>query len=118
MSHALATVLHRGRKAASNIMSACLASSREARWETGLLEVRSASTGRGRANSKLKTLLGMDGWKSEIRNPKFRQPFPTISSGLTSSSNLSAVSRPSSTAASFSVVPSAWAFFATLAALS
>jgi len=33
MSHALATVLHRGRKAASNIMSACLASSREARWE-------------------------------------------------------------------------------------
>jgi dCMP deaminase len=28
MSHALATVLHRGRKAASNIMSACLASSR------------------------------------------------------------------------------------------
>jgi putative ABC transport system ATP-binding protein len=34
MSHALATVLHRGRKAASNIMSACLASSREARRET------------------------------------------------------------------------------------
>ena len=31
MSHALATVLHGGRKAASNIMSACLASSREAR---------------------------------------------------------------------------------------
>jgi hypothetical protein len=28
MSHALATVLHRGRKAASNLMSACLASSR------------------------------------------------------------------------------------------
>jgi len=28
MSHALATVLHRGRKAASNVMSACLASSR------------------------------------------------------------------------------------------
>jgi len=28
MSHALATVLHSGRKAASNIMSACLASSR------------------------------------------------------------------------------------------
>ncbi len=27
MSHALATVLHRGRKAASNIMAACLASS-------------------------------------------------------------------------------------------
>jgi hypothetical protein len=25
MSHALATVLHRGRKAASNIISACLA---------------------------------------------------------------------------------------------
>jgi len=43
MSHALATVLHRGRKAASNIMPACLASSREARWEMGLLEVRSAS---------------------------------------------------------------------------
>jgi len=39
MSHALATVLHRGRKAASNIMAACLASSREARWETGRLEV-------------------------------------------------------------------------------
>ena len=34
MSHALATVLHRGRKAASNVMSACLASSREARAET------------------------------------------------------------------------------------
>jgi len=31
MSHALATVLHRGRKAASNVMSACLASSRGAR---------------------------------------------------------------------------------------
>ena len=29
MSHALATVLHRGRKAASNVMSACLASSLE-----------------------------------------------------------------------------------------
>jgi len=28
MSHALATVLHSGRKAASNLMSACLASSR------------------------------------------------------------------------------------------
>jgi len=28
MSHALATVLHRGRKAASNVMAACLASSR------------------------------------------------------------------------------------------
>ena len=28
MSHALATVLHRGRKAASTVMSACLASSR------------------------------------------------------------------------------------------
>jgi hypothetical protein len=28
MSHALATVLHRGRKAASNIMAVCLASSR------------------------------------------------------------------------------------------
>jgi len=28
MSHALATVLHRGRKAASNVKSACLASSR------------------------------------------------------------------------------------------
>ena len=35
MSHALATVLHRGRKAASNIMAACLASSREAPLETG-----------------------------------------------------------------------------------
>ncbi len=28
MSHALATVLHRGRKAVSNVMAACLASSR------------------------------------------------------------------------------------------
>jgi len=28
MIHALATVLHRGRKAASNVMAACLASSR------------------------------------------------------------------------------------------
>ena len=53
MSHALATVLHRGRKAASNIMAACLASSREARWETGLLEVRSASPERGWAYSIL-----------------------------------------------------------------
>ena len=34
MSHALVTVLHRGRKAASNIVSACLATSREARGET------------------------------------------------------------------------------------
>ena len=34
MSHALATVLHRGRKAASNVMAACLASSREARLKT------------------------------------------------------------------------------------
>ena len=34
MSHALATVLHRGRKAASNVMAACLASSREARAKT------------------------------------------------------------------------------------
>ncbi len=51
MSHALATVLHRGRKAASNIMSACLASSRDTRWETGRFEVRSASPGRGNDNS-------------------------------------------------------------------
>jgi hypothetical protein len=36
MSHALATVLHRGRKAASNVMTACLASSREARRETAV----------------------------------------------------------------------------------
>ena len=34
MSHALATVLHRGRKAASNVMSACLASSRAGRSKT------------------------------------------------------------------------------------
>jgi hypothetical protein len=33
MSHALATVLHRGSNAASNIMAACLASSREGRRE-------------------------------------------------------------------------------------
>jgi len=33
MSHALATVLHRGRKAASNVISACLASSWRARCE-------------------------------------------------------------------------------------
>ena len=33
MSHALATVLHRGLKAASNVNSACLASSREGRFE-------------------------------------------------------------------------------------
>jgi len=43
MSHALATVLHRGRKAASNIMSACLASSREALRETGRAKFRSSS---------------------------------------------------------------------------
>ena len=42
MSHALATVLHRGRKAASNIMAACLASSREAPRKTAHLEVGSA----------------------------------------------------------------------------
>jgi len=36
MSHALATVLHRGRKATSNVLAACLASSREARAETGV----------------------------------------------------------------------------------
>jgi hypothetical protein len=36
MSHALATVLHRGRKAASNVMTACVASSREARRETAV----------------------------------------------------------------------------------
>jgi hypothetical protein len=35
-------VLHRGRKAASNVMAACLASSREARWETGRVEVATA----------------------------------------------------------------------------
>jgi len=34
MSHALPTVLHRGRKAASNVMAACLATSRGARRET------------------------------------------------------------------------------------
>jgi hypothetical protein len=39
MSHALAAVLHRGRKAASNVMSACLASSREARPETAHVQV-------------------------------------------------------------------------------
>ena len=46
MSHALATVLHRGRKAASNIVAACLASSREARTETDILEVGGASPAR------------------------------------------------------------------------
>jgi hypothetical protein len=35
MSHALATVLHRGRKAASNIMAACLASSRGQAFKKG-----------------------------------------------------------------------------------
>jgi len=43
MSHALATVLHRGRKAASNVMSACLASSRVALREKGRMESGSAS---------------------------------------------------------------------------
>jgi len=38
MSHALATVLHRGRKAASNVASACLACSRETRTEMAVEE--------------------------------------------------------------------------------
>ena len=37
MSHALATVLHRGLKAATNVHSACLASSRGAQGEKGAL---------------------------------------------------------------------------------
>ena len=41
-----------------------------------------------------------------------------IDSGRTASSNASAERRPSPTAASFRVIPSAWAFLATLAALS
>ena len=40
MSHALATVLHRGRRPR--------VTSREARWETGPIEVGSASPDRGR----------------------------------------------------------------------
>jgi len=43
MSHALATVLHRGRKAASNVMAACLAPSREARWGKAILKSESPS---------------------------------------------------------------------------
>ena len=39
MSHALATVLNRGRKAASNIVAACLASSREVPRRTCHLQV-------------------------------------------------------------------------------
>jgi len=47
-----------------------------------------------------------------------RQEGPIICSGLTHSANCSSVSNPSSSAAAFSVVPSACAFFTTLAALS
>jgi len=54
MSHALATVLHRGRKAASNVTSACLASSRGARPENDA--------------SKRGVPAGSVGGGSEIRN--------------------------------------------------
>ena len=46
MSHALATVLHRDRKAASNVMAACLASSREARTDTSRVQWRSLASSR------------------------------------------------------------------------
>jgi hypothetical protein len=39
MSHALATVLYRGRKAASNVMAACLASSRGSATGNGSLRI-------------------------------------------------------------------------------
>ncbi len=45
MSHALATVLHRGRKAASNLMSACLASSRGNALKNGPPHRRKRVTG-------------------------------------------------------------------------
>jgi hypothetical protein len=53
MSHALATVLHRGRKAASNVMAACLASSRVAPRQKGACKLPGSmnhpgtETGRG-----------------------------------------------------------------------
>ena len=67
MSHALATVLHRGRKAASNIVAACLASSRGSAM--GNWSPRSRERLDGTWQGQLKTLLEMDGRK--IRNSKF-----------------------------------------------
>jgi hypothetical protein len=45
MSHALATVLHRGRKAASNIMAACLAplGKRAEKWTSSTSETHTSS---------------------------------------------------------------------------
>ena len=65
MSHALATVLHRGRKAASNVMSACLASSRG-----------SASPGhkhgRVHGNGQSRGLLPADGGRTLRRRRRAR----------------------------------------------
>jgi hypothetical protein len=54
MSHALATVLHRGRKAASNIMAACILAGSELKNGPHAAEVPDQQGG--------------GGWK--IRNPK------------------------------------------------
>ncbi len=71
MSHALATVLHRGRKAASNLMAACLASSREARAETGVWGRCLASRGGG-PTGVLQNCLPRLGWKT-LRKWRIRQ---------------------------------------------
>jgi len=59
-------------------------------------------------------------WGSSIGDGERQHYFrdPIICSGRTNLSKSSGVRKPSATAASFRLVPSAWAFFATFAALS
>jgi len=62
MSHALATVLDGGRKAASNVTSACLASSRRARSEKGALKSGALTGWVGIPNSEFCSLLPCAPW--------------------------------------------------------
>jgi hypothetical protein len=57
LSHALATVLHRGRKAASNIMPACLATSRGSTLNTEAPRRRKRVAG-NRARKRARVGLG------------------------------------------------------------